>query len=489
MDLNSAQEVHLSHYWNIIYKRWKIAAAILIVVMLGTYLASQFSTPLYRSSVMLQIERENPNQLTLDDLFGIEISDQEFMQTQYYLLKSHGLAERTIQDHRLLEDREFYSPGIAGKKPAEIDKIRAAQSGGLAAAIDVNPVRGTSLVEIAYVSTSPRLAQKIAEAVGDTFMRNSVEKKLDAVHQASEFLTKQIETTKAEVEASQEQLNHYGESRDIVNTADASNVTVQKMNQLNSDFTNAQNDRIQKAAAYDAIVHASADTIGANDSLVLQLSAELSRLERDYAQKLNVYRPEHPDMLALRTQVEKTRQARQNALLTAYAQRRDLARSEMLASENRESSMKQAYETQKHEVMRFNANATTYTDLRSQIESKRTLLDQLTKRLNETEVTSRLRGSNTSNIHWVDHAQLPGSRFNVTMKKNLQSAFPLGIILGLAAIFFLEYMDRSIKTSEELERVTRFASLGVIPSAGSVSRSAGYSYGYGTPRLRAVEPA
>src|SRR5439155_1550059 len=293
MDLNSAQEVHLSHYWNIIYKRWKIAAAILIVVMLGTYLASQFSTPLYRSSVMLQVERENPNQLRLDDLFGIEISDQEFMQTQYYLHKSHGLAERTIQDHRLLEDREFYSPGIAGKKPAEIDKIRAAQSGGLAAAIDVNPVRGTSLVEIAYVSTSPRLAQKIAEAVGDTFMRNSVEKKLDAVHQASEFLTKQIETTKAEVEASQEQLNHYGE-------------------------------------------------------------------------------------------------------------RRDLARSEMLASENRESSMKQAYETQKHEVMRFNANATTYTDLRSQIESKRTLLDQLTKRLNETEVTSRLRGSNTSNIHWVD---------------------------------------------------------------------------------------
>ena len=148
------------------------------------------------------------------------------------------------------------------------------------------------------------------------------------MHQASEFLTKQIETTKAEVEASQEQLNHYGESRDIVNTADASNVTVQKMNQLNSDFTNAQNDRIQKAAAYDAIVHASADTIGANDSLVLQLSAELSRLERDYAQKLNVYRPEHPDMLALRTQVEKTRQARQNALLTAYAQRRDLARSD-----------------------------------------------------------------------------------------------------------------------------------------------------------------
>jgi capsular exopolysaccharide synthesis family protein len=74
------------------------------------------------------------------------------------------------------------------------------------------------------------------------------------------------------------------------------------------------------------------------------------------------------------------------------------------------------------------------------------------------------------------------------MKKNLQSAFPLGVVLGLAAIFFLEYMDRSIKTPEELERVTKFASLGVIPSANSARSGYGYGYGYGrgTARLRPV---
>ena len=68
MDLNTAQEVHLSHYWNVIYKRWKIALAILLVVMIGTFLASYFSTPLYRSTVMIQIERENPNQLTVEEI-------------------------------------------------------------------------------------------------------------------------------------------------------------------------------------------------------------------------------------------------------------------------------------------------------------------------------------------------------------------------------------------------------------------------------------
>src|SRR5436309_12055583 len=156
MDLNTAQEVHLSHYWNIIYKRWKIALAILVVVMIGTFLASYFSTPLYRSSVSIQIERENPNQLTVEDLFGIEASDQEFMQTQYYLLKSRGLADRTIKDHNLLSDPDFYPAGIAGKTPAEIDQTRVGVAAGMLGNISVDPVHGSNLLEVAYIGSSPK---------------------------------------------------------------------------------------------------------------------------------------------------------------------------------------------------------------------------------------------------------------------------------------------------------------------------------------------
>ena len=140
----------------------------------------------------------------------------------------------------------------------------------------------------------------------------------------------------------------------------------------------------------------------------------------------------------------------------------------------------------KRETMSLNVNAATFEDLSKTLASKQSMLEQLQKRQNETEVTARLRGSESSNIHWVDHAELPTGRFNVTLRKNLQSAFPLGVVLGLAAIFFLEYMDRSIKTPEELERVTHFASLGVIPAAASMAKG---SYGYGATKLRAVPPS
>lgn len=487
MDLNTAQEVHLSHYWNVIYKRWKIALAILLVVMVGTFLASYFSTPLYKSSVSIQIERENPNQLTVEDLFGIEASDQEFMQTQYYLLKSRGLAERTIKDHSLLSDPEFYPAGIAGKTPAEIDQIRTSMAGGMLGNIMVDPVKSTNIVDVSYVATSPKLAQKVAEGIADSYMRMNVEKKLDATRQASDFLARQIATVRGDIDDAQQQLTRYGESKGIISTSDASNVTVQKLTMLNSDLTAAGNDRIQKEAAYQTLLNANPEAAVSTDSLVVRLTEEENRLEREYAQKLSVYRADAPDMLALHTQVEKVKLSRQSAIRDAYDKAKESARSAMAAASARELSMRNAFDEQKRETLKLNENAFTYADLRSVIESKRTLLDQLTKRLDETEVTSRLRGSNTSNVHVTEHAQLPAGRFNVTMKKNLQSAFPLGVILGLAAIFFLEYMDRSIKTPEELERVTRYASLGVIPAAASINNSS-YAYRYlGPGRLRVVE--
>src|SRR5688572_25355665 len=123
MDLNTQQEVHLTHYWNVVRKRWKVAAAIVAVVMIGTFLASYFSKPLYRSTIQLQIERET-NAVTIEDIFGIAASDQEFLQTQYVLLKSRGLALRVVDDHKLYNDPQIYPPGVAGKTPAEINAIR-----------------------------------------------------------------------------------------------------------------------------------------------------------------------------------------------------------------------------------------------------------------------------------------------------------------------------------------------------------------------------
>ncbi|MDQ3279826.1 MAG: polysaccharide biosynthesis tyrosine autokinase [Acidobacteriota bacterium] len=492
MDLTETQQdIHLSHYWNVIRKRWKVALAIFAVVMLGTFLASYFSKPLYRSTIQIQIERES-NAVTVEDLFGIAASDQEFLQTQYVLLKSRGLAMRVVDDHKLYNEPELYPPGVAGKTKKELQSIKEGIAASLLGGIDIVPVRNTSLVEVSYVGTTPQLAQKVAEAWGDSFMRMNIAKKLDAVQQASEFLTRQITTVQADLEASRQELQSYARSHNIVSVGESSNdnVVMQRLEQLNTDVTAAQNAVYDKQATYNALQRTSAEAVASDDPLVLRLTDELQRLQREYSEKRAQYLEGHPVMKSLAGQIEKTRSSRTTAVQQAYQKKLEAARADFAAASSRESATRGAYAQQRGEAQKLNTDAARYMDLRMNVETKQGLLATLQKQLSETEVAARLRGNASSNVHWVDHAPLPGGRFNLSMRKNMQSAFPLGLILGFAAIFFLEYMDRSVKNPEELERVTGYASLGVIPSEASTSaKQYGYGSGHGraTPRLRAVE--
>ncbi len=493
MDLNSnsQQDLHLSHYWNVVRKRWKVAIAILAVVMIGTFLASYFSKPLYRAMIQIQIERES-RAVTVEDIFGIAASDQEFLQTQYVLLKSRGLALRVVEDHKLWNERELYPAGVAGKTPKELQQIKEGIAGALLGGIDVVPVRNTSLVEISYVGTSPQLAQKVANAWGESFIRMNVAKKLESVQQASDFLTSQITSVQADLETSRAELQDYARSRGIVSMSEGSNddVVMQRLEQLNTDVVESQSLASAKQAAYIALQRTSPDAVASDDPLVIRLSEDLSRVQREYSENRLQYLEGHPVMRQLAQQIEKTRSARASAIQQAYQKRLEAARAEFSAASSRESAARSAYNQQKGEAQRLNVDAARYTDLRMAVETKQGLLATLQKQLSETQVAARLSGSASSNIHLIDRAQLPGGRFNLSMTKNMRTAFPLGLMLGFAAIFFLEYMDRSIKNPEELEKLTQFASLGVIPSAASMNaKQYGYGNGYGrtTPRLRAVD--
>lgn len=491
MDLKSpASEVHLSQYWHVIRKRWLVIVSIVTVVMAATWGASYLDKPVYTSKIRIQIERENPNQITIEDLFGIAASEQEFMQTQYILLKSKGLAQRVIEDHNLLSDPEFYPAGIAGKTPAEIKQIRDGMAGGLVGWISVSPVPSTSLVDISCVAPSPRLAQKVAEAWGSSYIGMSAAKKIDSVTQASEFLTRKIAAIQMDLDESRRALQQYGENKDIVAvTGDLDTMTVQRLTQLNADLGSAQADRVQKQAAYEALLRTPPATAVANDGTVARLNEDLSRYQREYQSNLATYRPAHPIMQQLTQQIEKTRSARDSAVRDAYERAKESARLAASAAASKEGQIRGAFDQQKVRTQRVNENIAGYVDLRMAAENKQALLATLQKQLAETEVAARLRGSSNSNIHWIEHAELPGGRANDSMKKNLKNAFPLGLALGLATVFFLEYMDRSVKTPEQMEQITGFASLGVIPAASSIGDSYGYAstYGRARNRLRAID--
>jgi len=410
MDLNpQQQDVHLLHYWNVIRKRWKVAMAILAVVMIGTFLASYFSKPLYLATIRIQIERET-NSVTIEDIFGIAASEQEFLKTEYVLLQSRGLALRVVDDHKLYNDPELYPQGVAGKTPAELQTIKEGIAGGLLGGISVDAVSGTSLVDISYVGSSPRLAQKIAEAWGESFMRMNIAKKLDAVQQAESFLNVQIATVQTDLESGRHELQEYGRSRGIISMGEGNNgddVVMSKLGQLNRDLTNAQQIVFQREAALGALQRTAADAIASGDPMVQRLSEDVGRMQREYSDKLATMKEGHPEMKRLANQIEKTRAARAVAVQQAYSKQVEAARAEYTAAVSQQNSIKSAYDQQRTEAQRLNVDSARYFDLRMAVETKQTLLATLQKQLSHLERSLGRSFANRPPTQPVDEEESP----------------------------------------------------------------------------------
>jgi polysaccharide biosynthesis transport protein len=480
------EEIHLAEYWAIILKHrrligWCVAAALLVGAVV-----SVLSKATYKSVVVLTVEPEKSSPFDVGSGVPVISYDPEFLPTQTKLMKSREVAERAVQRLHLEENPDILPPasGVFSKqqKTGDAEKRQVSAAQIVQKTVETAPVRGTNIVELSFVSTSPKLAADVANAVADAYIDWNIESKYLVVGQATRFLGTQIEQLKGEIQTKERQLQAYGREKDIVSTDAGSNVTMQKLGTLNQDYAAAVGDRVAKEARYYELQNAKPETIAdsISNGLVSNLRGDQARLEREYAEKLNLYKPEWPAMQQLKAQIDKGRQHLTSVIQETVSKARDAANTDYLTAARREQSLKGVLQGQKSEAMTVNSNAVEYNNLKTEVETKRALVDSLLKRQAETEVTSRLRGERVSSIRVVDRALPPRARFRPSYKMNGLLSLFLGSAVGIALAFLLEYLDRSLRTTEQVEKILRLPALGVV-AAVSTARSGygGYGYGYG----------
>jgi capsular exopolysaccharide synthesis family protein len=404
-------------------------------------------------------------------------------------MTSREVAERAVQRLNLLQNPEFtpqssgFFSGDAAKDPkrtaAALTKAAVAVQGG----IDVEPVRGTNLVELSFTGGDPELSADIANAVADAYIDWNLEAKYQVIGQASKFITAQIEQLKAEVSDKEKQLQAYGREKGIVSIDPQQNGTMQNLESLNKDYAEAVADRVAKEARYHELQNARPETVAdtLSNGLVSQLRGEQAKLERDYAEKLNLFKPEWPAMQQLKAQIDKGRQHLVSVVEETVEKARDSARNDYLTSLRREQNLQTVLQGQKSEALNLNTSAIEYNNLKVEVETKRALLDSLLKKEAETQMTSRLRGEKVSTTRVVDRALPPTFRFSPSYRRSATTGGFLGLLLGCGLAFFLEYLDRSLRTTTQVEQILKLPALGVIPAVGR-SRL-GYAY-YGSRRRR-----
>lgn len=487
----SRQDFPLAEYAQMLLKRWRLIA-IAVILSLGWSIANTIMTrPSFRASVTLDVEpdRGSPLDVTPVSQFYY-LYDPNFISTQLRLMKSREMATRVAQRLNLAAAGPVVGPRPSVTTDAKSDDSALVQMAlGIQGGVDVNPIKDTNLVELSFVDSNPKRAAEVANAVAESYIDWSLESKYRAVGQASRFLTAQIEQLRSEVQAKERQLVDFGRQKDIMSTDPQANSTIQNVELLNKDYSDAIADRIAKEARYNELQNAPADTSAdtISNGVVTQLRADQARLERDYADKLNIYKPEWPAMQQLKTQIEKGRQHLQQVVSETVAKAREATKADYLSAVRREESFKSALHSERMTAIGLNSNAVEYNNLKIEVETKRGLLDTLSKRQSEAEMMTRLSTDRESNVRVVDPALVPTYRFRPSYRQNLSKGLLMGLMLGVGLAFFLEYLDRSLRTADQVENFLKLPAIGIIPSAASATGAYGYGYGYGQSRLRRAQ--
>lgn len=480
-------ELNLGEWLHVLRRRWLLLAAAAVIGLGAAAVHFAMTPSLYVAQAVLQIERRSLTPLVgsqtpwLEDWWNME-----YYPTQYKLLESRGLAERVVRNLRLAED-PFFNPGgrplpvaESGELPPEVEARIGGLANGLRGGLTVDPIRNTQLVTLSYRSQNPEFAARAVNGFADAFIDWGIENRSTTAGNASTFLSSQIDTLKKEIQDKETQLQNVSRTSNIVELDSGSNVTMQRLEALNKSYSDALRDRIEQEARYRELMSAPKEAVAESqsDGLVTDLKRKQLEMERDYEIGLKTYKKDFPKMLELSAAIDKGRQHLAGVVEEMVDKARRFAYAEYQTALRQETALEQEMRGLKSEVLDESSASVEYHNLNLEVQTRRNLLDDVLKAQSETEVTARLQGTRESNVRIVDRALAPGGPASPNLKQDLSSGLLVGLLAGLGLVLLLEYMDRTVKSAEQVERLLGLPTLAVIPDLSDAGYG-GYRSSYG----------
>ena len=484
LPLQEEREVHLRDYWKVIQKRRWVVIAFFFIVLTATAVGTFTMTPIYRSTATIQINKENPQIVDFKEVFAVNTMDTDYYQTQYKILESRTLARRVIQTLKLSEHPDFQPKpetpfqrwksnlwasfsgwiGSPGKDASESGKETSLINRFLTK-LKVEPIRNSRLVKIHFDSNSPSLSTQVSNSLAAAYIQQNLEARFVSTEQAKEWLTKQLEDLKAKVESADENLQEFGSKHDIISLDEKENVTMQRLTELNETLTKAEAERMAKEALYRQTEARNFDSFPSilENKLIQDLKQTYIQLEAQYVKLLETFKPEYPEMVRLKNQMEILQKR-----LNSEIEKMILGiKSDYESSLRKEALLRQAFQQQKAKALEMKEKGIQYNILKREADTNRELYKGLLMRMKEAGVSA---GITASTVQIVDPAELPTQPYKPNKRLNLLLAAVVGLFLGVGLAFFFEYLDNTIKTPDDLEQWVRLPSFGMVPEKSNGKR-------------------
>lgn len=451
-------DVTLAEYWHaIVSRRWLIAGITILVaaaVLIGTLL----TTPQYRATTTLQINRDAMNVVNIENLMPAESPmDRDFYETQYELLRSRTLAQEVIRkthlaDHPAYKDiaqkaAENAAAGAEGDQASvqkrQQEAVERALTADVLAGLEVEPVRNSRLAKVHFSSPDPALSAQVANAYASTFIADNLQRQLDASTFAVKYLSERLDQLRGKVEESERALVDYSGDQQIVSVGDDQpSLPAQNLSELNGMLAASQTAKIQAEAAWNEARGGNGLNLPqvVSSPLIQRLREAQVDMESEYNQKLATYKPDYPEMMRLKGRIEAGRRQIQQEIGVIRAS----LKSQYDAAAQQEQLTEQQINSLKHDQLDLQERSIRYNMLKRDVDTNRQIYDALLQRFKEIGVAGNV-GAN--NISVIDPAEIPGSPYSPRLPVNLALGIVFGFFLGLVIALVLHLVSSMRRAS------------------------------------------
>jgi len=489
------REIHLLDRLSVLHKYRRPALGVFVVVVAWFMVDSYSTTPMYRSVARIEIESDNAGIGTPSDIAqNAGYEDPEiYFNTQHRILRGRELGRRVAGVLDLDAVPEFNGQGVEPTPVAQVIRqikayawwpVRAVMgtppnptpveppSPGespdesrhvdvLLGRILVEPVRGSRLVDIGFVSADPAFAARAVNTLAEEYVAQNLELKVRSLEKSLEWLTGEVARQQQLVQQSERSLAEYREQQDAGALADNQNIVITRLNQLSDEVTRTRTDRIQKETIWNQVREAGDNresiSVIVQNEMVQNLRNRLAELQRERAQLAQRYGEKHPDLLKVNAQITDAQGQYEGEIRKAVQN----AQSDYEAAVARERQLTRELENQKVAATDLNRKNIDYSVLLRNAETNRQIYNQLLTREQELRV---LANGRTNNVRIVDRAEQPTAPFTPNHRRDWMFALAVGLFLALGVAFGLDYLDDTVKTPEDVTRRLKLRFLGLVPA-------------------------
>lgn len=445
--------VPLAHYlWVLRRHRWRICGFV-TASMLATWVVSSRVTPVFEATTTVDIDRQVPSGIVGQEAARSMLNDSEqFLSTQVKLIQSDSVLRPVAQRYNLLEHE---------RQLADLDPSRRAgveEAPVLLKKLKVSRPPNTYLLLVSYRSPNPQLAADVANSIAQSYLEHTYNIRIRSSASVATFMEKQIEELRAKMERSSQAQAQFERELNVINPEEKTNILSARLLQLNTEFTNAQADRVRKEAAFNSSRGGTIEAalVSSQGEALKKLTERFNDTQERFAEARSHYGANHPEYRKLAAQLAEL-QRQLDSTRGNIGRRIEIEYREAL---NRESMLDKAVKETKAEFDRLNARSFEYQSLKREAEADKKLYEELVRKIKEAGINA---GFQNSAIRIADLARPPIKPVFPNVRLNLALAFLFSTLVAVGVALTSDALDNTLRDSEQVSRTLKTEVVGSLP--------------------------